>query len=257
MRLKNRVAIITGGAQGIGRATCIALAKEGAKVIIADFNKEKGLMLENELNDIGYVAKFIESDVSQEDSIKNMVSETVKYFGKINILVNCAANCIIKGLDATVEEWKDVMMTNVIGYATTVKYCAEIMKDHEKCAIVNISSISGFIAQPEYLTYNTSKAALVNMSRCLAMDLAKYGIRVNNVCPGTIWTKNNEYYIGRDYGVNREQADNHPELGGKHLLNRLGDPEEVANSILFLVSDDSSFITGENLMVDGGYTAKA
>lgn len=257
MRFKNKVAIVTGGAQGIGRATCIAFAKEGANVVIVDFDNEKGKNLRDKIISMGGNAIYVFADVSKEEDIANMTKKVYEIFGAIHILVNCAARCIIKGIDATVSEWQEVFQTNVIGYVMCAKYCLEAMKKNESSAIVNIASISGFIAQPEYLTYNTSKAAVINMARCLAMDLAKYNVRVNNVCPGTIWTKNNEYYIGRDYGVNREEADRHPELGGKHLLNRVGDPEEVAKSILFLASDDASFITGENLMVDGGYTAKA
>ncbi|WP_151736033.1 SDR family NAD(P)-dependent oxidoreductase [Paenibacillus tengchongensis] len=257
MRFLDKVVIVTGGAQGIGRATCENFAKEGAKVAIVDFDIEKGTALQEELNKMGFETLFIYADVSKEEDIAAMSDKVYRHFGAIHILVNCAAKGIIKGIDASVEEWQAVFMTNVVGYVTCVKYCLEAMKKNKSSAIVNIASISGFIAQPEYLTYNTSKGAVVNMARCLAMDLAKYNIRVNNVCPGTIWTKNNEFYIGRDYGVNREEADRHPEIGGKHLLQRVGTPEEVAKSVLFLASDDASFITGENLMVDGGYTAKS
>ncbi|MBO4347264.1 MAG: SDR family oxidoreductase [Lachnospiraceae bacterium] len=256
-RFENKTVIVTGGAQGIGRATCIEFAKEGAKVAIVDFNENYGKELEEKICNLGLKAKFFKTDVSKEEEIKSMVDNVAEYFGTIDVLVNCAAKGIIKGVNATVEEWHDIFQTNVIGYVTCIKYCLEYMKKNEKSSIVNIASISGFIAQPGYLTYNVTKAAIVNMARCLAMDLAKYNIRVNNVCPGTIWTDNNAYYIGLDYHVNREQADKHPDLGGKHLLNRVGDPIEVARSILFLASDDASFITGENLMVDGGYTAKA
>ena len=257
MRLCGKVAIVTGGAQGIGKATCIRFAQEGACVAIVDINKEKGLQLEKEITDKGNISAFIYADISKEEDIIEMIDKVQKRFGNIHILVNCAIKGIIKGINASVEEWQETFMTNVIGYALCVKRCLESMKKNQGCSIVNIASISGFIAQPEYLTYNTAKGALVNMTRCLAMDLAKFNIRVNNVCPGTIWTDNNAFYLERDYGVNRAEADRHPELGGKHLLGRLGEPEEVANSILFLVSDEASFITGENLMVDGGYTAKA
>lgn len=256
-RFVNKTIIVTGGAQGIGRATCLEFVKEGAQVAIVDYNSEFGLKLEREICEEGGKAKYFDADVSKEKDISKMVANVKKYFGSIDVLVNCAAKCIIKGVYATVDEWQEIFQTNVIGYVTCVKHCLKYMKENERSAIVNIASISGFIAQPEYLTYNTTKAAVVNMARCLAMDLAKYNIRVNNVCPGTIWTDNNALYIKRDYGVNREEADNHPELGGKHLLGRLGDPVEVARSILFLSSDDASFITGENLMVDGGYIAKA
>jgi len=257
MRLQNKVAVVTGGAQGIGKATCIRFAQEGAKVVIVDIDCERGNALQNELIASDYPAMFIYSDVSNEMDIINMSKKIMDCFGKIDILVNSALKGIIKGIEATVEEWQAVFMTNVIGYVMCVKHCLEGLRKSNNASVINIASISGFIAQPNCLTYNTSKGALVNMTRCLAMDLATDNIRVNNVCPGTVWTDNNAFYLNRDYGVNRDEADKHPLLGGKHLLGRVGDPEEIANSILFLASDEASFITGENLMVDGGYTAKA
>lgn len=208
-RFTNKTIIVTGGAQGIGRATCLEFSKEGGRVAIVDFNDEYGEQLEKEILNTGRMARYFKADVSDENEIKEMVDSVGNYFGTIDVLVNCAARCIIKGVEATVSEWQEVFQTNVIGYVTCVKHCLKYMVKNEKSAIVNIASISGFIAQPEYLTYNTSKAAVVNIARCLAMDLAKYNIRVNNVCPGTIWTDNNAFYIGRDYGVNREQADMH------------------------------------------------
>jgi dihydroanticapsin dehydrogenase len=122
-------------------------------------------------------------------------------------------------------------------------------------AIVNFASISGHIAQPGYLTYNATKAAVVNMTRCMAMDLAPKGIRVNAVNQGTVWNKNNERYHREELGLTRAEADRHPDIGGRHMLGRTADPEEVASAVAFLLSSESSYITGENLMVDAGYTA--
>ncbi|MEK3864596.1 SDR family oxidoreductase [Paenibacillus sp. FSL H7-0716] len=250
----NKTAIITGGAQGIGKAVCLEFANQGANVIIADIDEEKSKVLENEINKNGKRCAYIITDISNEVSIKQLVEQSIGHFGKIDILVNCAAKFIIKGLEASVEEWQEMFMTNVIGYALCAKYSAEQMKKSGQGSIVNIASTSGFIAQPEYLTYNTTKGALVNMVRCLALDLAPYNIRVNNVCPGTVWTENNAFHTGRQYNVDRHGADKHPEIGGKHVLNRVADPGEIAKAVLFLASDEASFITGENLMVDGGYT---
>lgn len=255
-RFTSKSVIVTGGSQGIGKATCQLFAQEGARVAIADINRERGKELENQLCSQGCIAKFIYADTSNETSIQDMVNQVVELFSTIDILVNCAASFIIKGLEATVDEWKEMLMTNVVGYALCSKYCANEMRKTGKGAIINIASISGFVAQPGYLTYNTTKAAVVNMTRCLAQDLAQYNIRVNNVCPGTVWTENNAYYTGLKYGVDRAGADQHPEIGGLNMLKRVADPEEIAKAILFLASDDASFITAENLMVDGGYTAQ-
>lgn len=201
---------------------------------------------------------FVYANVSKEESIQEMVNLSIKHFGSVDILVNCAACFIFKGIEATVDEWTDMFMTNVVGYALCAQYTVPEMIKAGKGAIVNIASISGFIAQPGYLTYNTTKGALVNMTRCMAQDLAIHNIRVNNVCPGTVWTENNEYYTKLEYGedLDREAANQHPDIGGKHMLKRVADPEEIAKAVLFLASEDASFITAENLIVDGGYTAQ-
>lgn len=256
MRFTDKTAIITGGAQGIGRSTCLKFAEEGATVFIVDINQAKGSALETEIREKGQRAFFVYADITKECDIIEMCEKVGQESRKVHILVNCAMKGIIKGLEASVEEWTECFMTNVVGFALCIKHCSKMMK-HIDAAIINIASISGFIAQPGYLTYNTTKGALINMVRCIAMDLAEFEIRVNNVCPGTIWTEKNAYFIKRDYGVELEQANLHPEIGGKHLLHRVGYPEEIANCILFLASNEASFITGTNLIVDGGYIAKA
>ena len=256
MRFLNKTVVVTGGAQGIGRETCIKFAEEGAIVFIVDIMYKHGEELESFIQKKGQKAFYIHADITKESDVVNFCDNIKEKTKKIDVLVNCAMKGIIKGLDATVEEWTDCFMTNVVGFALCIKHCSEMMKGID-ASIINIASISGFIAQPNYLTYNTTKGALVNMVRCLAMDLADFGIRVNNVCPGTIWTEKNAYFIKKDYGVDLEQANVHPELGGKHLLHRVGFPVEVANCILFLASNEASFVTGTNLIVDGGYTAKA
>lgn len=256
MNFKNKVILVTGGAQGIGKAICQEFSSLGGRVIIADYEDTKGILLRDEIKDLGGDAIFIKVDFSKEEEIIEMSKIIYKNFGKLDILINCAAKGVIKGIDATKEEWYTVFDTNVLGYVFTIKHCLELLKSGEKSNIVNISSISGFIAQPGYLTYSMTKAAIMNMARCLAMDFAPFGIRVNNVCPGTIWTENNAFYISRDYNVDLEGANKHPEIGGKHLLKRVGFPEEVAKAVVFLASDNATFITGENLVVDGGYTVQ-
>jgi dihydroanticapsin dehydrogenase len=173
----------------------------------------------------------------------------------VNILVNNAAIFILKSIDATVDEWRQILAVNVIGPALVVKHAVPEMRKAGGGAIVNLGSMSSFIAQPNFVTYNTSKSAIANMTRCMALDLVEDNIRVNAVCPGAIWTPIVER-LTKERGLDRAAADKHPDFGGGHMIKRIGEPREIANAILFLASDEASFITGENLMVDGGYTAK-
>lgn len=253
--LPRSVAIVTGGAQGIGRATVERLVAEGAQVVIADTHADLGKAFEVELNADREAAHYIWTDIADEAAVQHMARATVDRFGRITYLVNCAATFIMRGLEATVDEWRRILDVNIMAQALCVKHVAPLMTSTGG-SIVNVASISGVIAQPGYLTYNATKAAVINMTRCMAMDLAKDRIRVNSVSPGTVWNKNNERYHREVLGMTREQAEQHPDIGGRHLLGRTADPEEIASAIVFLLSDEASFITGENLMVDGGYTAQ-
>ncbi len=253
-RIENKVAVVTGGADGIGKATCVRFAQEGAAVIIADVNVELGNKTAAEIQAAGGRALFVETDVANEASIIAMVAAGVKAFGKIHILVNNAAVFVLKGIDATVEEWRRILDVNVIGASLVAKHVVPEIKWAGGGAIVNLGSISSFIAQPEFVTYNATKAAIATMSRCMALDLAPHNIRVNAVCPGTVWTQIVER-LSRQEGMDRAAADKDPTWGGSCMMKRIADPSEIASTILFLVSDDASYVTGAHLMVDGGYTA--
>lgn len=251
MRLKNKVAIITGGGSGIGRATCQLFAEEGARVVVADINQKGGKQT------VALLPKgkavFVKADVSQEDQVKRLIKGAVKAFGKLDILVNNAAAFVFGRVeDATLEDWNRVLGTNVLGPAFCVKHAVPEFKKAGGGAIVTIGSISSFIAQPDYVPYNTSKSALINMTRCLAMDLAPFNIRANVVCPGVIRTPTLIRLI-EEWKMTPEDIQR--EWGNYHLLKRLGEPREIANAVLFLASDEASFVTGTHLMVDGGYTA--
>lgn len=243
-RLKDKVAIVTGGAVGIGRATAELFAEEGAKVVVAD-----PLMAERE----GPEALFVETDISNEDDCRRVCDEAVRVFGRLDILVNNAAVFVLKGLEATVYDWHRSLSVNIVGTALMSKYASEHMKQSGGGAIVNLGSISSFVAQPSFITYSATKAAIVQMTRNMALDLAPFNIRVNCVCPGTILTRATENHMAL---VGMSKEDFIAAEAPKHLLNRVGDPREVAYPILFLASDEASFITGTHLMVDGGYTTQ-
>lgn len=255
MRLKDKVAVITGGGAGIGRATCERFAEEGAAVVVADWNIGTGPETVSRVVAQGGKAHFIATDVSDESSVQNMAAEAVRVFGKVDVLVNNAAVFVLRGIDATPEEWRQILSVNVVGPVLCAKHLVPAMRAAGGGAIINIGSISSFIAQPQFVTYNTTKSAIINMTRCMAMDLADDKIRVNAVCPGAVWTEIVQR-ITREAGLDRAAADADPSWGGAHLLKRIAEPREIANAILFLASDEASFITGESLRVDGGYTAR-
>ena len=252
-RLQGKVAIVTGGSVGIGQATAVLFAEEGAKVVISNPSVPAGEECAAMIRAQGGDAIFVQTDISNEDHCRRVCDEAVKAFGQLNILVNNGAVFILKGLEATVADWQRMLSVNIMGTALMSKFASEYMKQAGGGAIVNLGSISSFVAQPSFITYSSTKGAILQMTRNMAMDLAKYNIRVNCVCPGTILTRASEEHMAR-VGMTKEEfiAAEAP----KHLLNRVGDPREVAYPILFLASDEASFITGTHLMVDGGYTTQ-
>ena len=252
MRLKWKIAAITGAATGLGEATALLFAEEGAHVVVADFDDAGGERAVSEIRKKGAEALFVHADISKESDARGIAEEAVRVFGGIDVLVNNAAVFILKGFDATVAEWQRSLGINVIGTALVTKYVAEVMKENGRGAIVNLSSVSAWIAQSNMFAYSSTKAAILQMTRNMAMDLAPYGIRVNVVCPGTIMTAAVRRYM-QERGMTLDQLN--AEEGAKTLLKRVGQQREVANAVLFLASDDASYITGTHLMADGGYTA--
>lgn len=247
MDWSGRVAIVTGGASGIGAATAREFAIEGTAVAIFDINQVGGQRMVETLRATGCQALFVHIDVSDAEACRSAVSAVIAQMGRVDFLVNNAASFIAKGLDVTTADWERSLGVNVRGYANMVQACYEPMRQIGGGAIVNVSSVSAHVAQPNRWTYNACKGAIITLTKCQALDLAPYGIRVNAVSPGWIWTPEVEKAAGGD------RARWEPIWGRYHMLRRLGEPREVARAILFLCSDEASFITAAELAVDGGY----
>ena len=253
MRLEQKVAVITGGSAGIGRAISELFSEEGAKVVVADINKKGGEETVKRISQSGGDAIFIPTDVSKEKEVEKLMNRAISKFGKIDILVNDAAQFVFGKIeDVTDDDWDRVFGTNVRGAAYAVKHVLPSMKNIKGGAIVNIASISSFVAQSEFVPYNTSKGALLQLTRCLALDLAKHNIRVNCVCPGAILTQATDQH--REF-IGAEENECFESAAASSFMNRIGDPREVAYAALFLASDEASFITGTPLFVDGGTRA--
>jgi dihydroanticapsin dehydrogenase len=251
MRFENQTVLVTGGASGIGKAAVRKFHELGANVVFADVNDDLAAALVAELNSPRAV--YIRTDIASEEQVRAFVAAASGRFGSIDVLVNNAAIFILKSLEATVEEWEAMLRVNVMGQALVTKHAVEHMKPRRRGAIVNLGSISASIAQPGQLTYNVTKAAMVEMTKCLALDLKEYGIRVNCVSPGWVMTENVRRLLYEERGMDDGRIK--AEVGNLHLLGRLAEPEEIAAAIAWLASGEASFITGANLMVDGGYTA--
>ena len=242
-----KVAIVTGGASGIGEATAREFAAGGATSVIFDVNELRGQQVVQEILTQGAQAHYRRVDVSDADACRAAVADVAAQMGRVDYLANCAASFISKGLDATTADWERSLGVNVRGYANMVQACCEPMRRAGGGAVVNIASISAHVAQPNRWTYNACKGAIVSLTRCQALDLAPYGIRVNAISPGWIWTPE----VAKAAGGERDKWE--PVWGRFHMLRRLGEPREVARAALFLCSQDASFITGVELPVDGGY----
>lgn len=248
MRLSGKVALITGGARGQGAAEARLFAREGAVVVIGDVREEEGRQLEVEITQAGGQARFVSLNVTSEEDWQAAVGASVEEFGKLDILVNNAAILRLEGIEAATRVgWDEVMEVNATGVFLGMKHAVSGMRRAGAGSIVNISSVSAMMASSWAAAYHASKGAIRILSRVGALEYARDNIRVNSVYPGAIETEMlTEAYSKEHLDRNR----------GGNLLRRIGTPEEVAWAVLFLASDEASFVTGSELVVDGGYHAQ-
>jgi len=254
-RVEGKVAIVTGGALGIGRAVCLELAKEGAKVAVTDIADDEGKKVVDEIQGFGGTAKYWHIDTASEDDVSSAFSDIEKEFGSIDVLVN---NAGIAGVnkpthEITKEEWDKVINVNVSGVFYCTKHAIPAMKKAGAGSIINLSSIYGMIGAADLPPYHASKGAVRLMSKNDALIYAKDKIRVNSVHPGFIWTPLVEQ-LGKesDEGVDAFRK----QLDSLHPIGHVGESEDIAYGVLYLASDESKFVTGTELVIDGGYTAQ-
>lgn len=248
MRLTEKVAIITGGASGIGHATSVLFAKEGACVVVADWNDAQGFKVTNSIQENGGNALFVHTDVKKEDDIQNLVNETVKKYHQINILVNNAAYVGVSSpvVDLSADDWDMIVDTTLKSAFLTAKYAIPEMIKARGGSIVNVSSVGGVVAFESNPAYLAAKGGVIQLAKGIALDYGQYGIRANSVCPGTIDTPGTSWI--KDY------PDVIARVESRTVLKRQGTSEEMAYVILFLASDESSYVTGANFIADGGWT---
>ncbi len=253
MRLAGKVAIITGAGAGIGRASALLFAKEGAEVVVADCDPEKGAKTVRLIKENGGVAIFVQVDVSKAADVKNMVKATVERYGKLDILINNAGiYAQADVVEATEEEWDRILDVNLKGVFLCSKYSIPEMIKGGGGSIVNIGSEAGIVGIKNQVAYNVSKSGVIALTKSMAIDFAAHNIRVNCVCPGTTETPLVRAAVERapDPAAARRALE---EVRPAH---RLGQPEEIAAGILYLASDESPYATGSILSIDGGYTAQ-
>ena len=254
-RLHGKTAVVTGGSHGIGQATCRILAQEGANVAVTDVEDEDGQAVVADIEKAGGNARYWHLDVSNEQEVLQVLAEVAEAFGAIHVLVN---NAGISGTDKpthelTQQEWEQVMTVNVTGVFLCTKYAVPYLRQANGGSVINLSSIYGIISAPDIPPYHASKGAIRSMSKTDALLYAGDGIRVNSVHPGFIWTP-----LVEDLAERSEKGPEafREQLDTLHPLGHPGEPEDIAWGIVYLASDEAKFVTGSELVIDGGYTAR-
>jgi dihydroanticapsin dehydrogenase len=248
--LQGKIAVVSGAANGLGEAITRRLVEEGCIVAGIDLAEPRTELRREFPKD---KVHFYTCDISDDANLEKTVAKLRQEVGRPSILINNAAVFIFNGADATVEEMDRICQVNIRGTSRLTHYVLPFIKESGGGSIVNLSSISGFVGQPQFATYNATKFAIRGMTKCWAIDLAPLGIRVNTICPGYIETAAFANYCKK---FNLDYDTENKRVGTLHLLGRQGRPEEIGAATAFLASDDSSFVTGTDLAVDGGYLAR-
>lgn len=254
-RVQNKVVVVTGGSLGIGKATCLLLAREGAKVAVTDILDQEGQAVVAEIEARHGAARYWHLDTSDEEEVQRTFADIAGAFGSLDGLVN---NAGIAGADKPThllskEEWNHVMNVNVNGVFYCTKHAIPYMLKAGQGSIINISSIYGLISAADIPAYHASKGAVRLMTKTDALFYAKDKIRVNSVHPAFIWTPLVEHFL-KEKGM--DVTEGRKALDSLHPLGHVGEPDDVAYGILYLASDESKFVTGSELVIDGGYTAR-
>ena len=252
-RLLDKVVIITGAGQGIGRQSALLFASEGARLALVDINEETGASAAEEVRLNGGEAIYVKADLTNSDQVKNMVGTVVEKYSRIDVLYNNAGiNHFGKVADASEDAWDRVMAVNVKSVFLTCKFVIPVMAEQKKGVIINTGSAASLVGLANLSAYTASKGAVLQLTRNMALDYARDGIRVNAICPGVTATEMTEQVIDEDPDPKaaRERFDRVIPRGS------MAEPIEIATVALFLASDESSYITGAAIPVDGGYTAE-
>ena len=252
-RIQDKIAIITGAGSGIGEATAVRFAQEGAKVVIAEINSENGKKVADAINSKHGKAVFIETDVAKDESVKLMVDETVRTFGAPDIMINNAGIAVFDDpLNLSEEDWRKCFSVDLDGVWYGCKRVLPHMLEKKKGSIVNIASVHAFQIIPKCFPYPIAKHGVLGLTRALAVDYAEKGIKINAISPGYIFTPINEWF----FSTKPDPAAAKKEAEKLHPINRLGASKEIANAALFMSSDECNFMIGANVVIDGGLTLK-